>query len=113
MLGMLMKQLYLIIGILLLACCSCSRESIVDDKPTSITKEDALKTLRRFLAETRATDQRIIQSVGLDIPDGRVPSYPPGRSHLRPSESARLSPRSNIKSYKCIVEEYWFNWQSR
>lgn len=63
MLGMLMKQLYLIIGILLLACCSCSRESIVDDKPTSITKEDALKTLRRFLAETRATDQRIIQSV--------------------------------------------------
>lgn len=53
----------IIVGLLLLACCSCSRESIVDDKPTSITKEDALKTLRRFLAETRATDQRIIQSV--------------------------------------------------
>lgn len=53
----------IIVGLLLLACCSCSRESSVDDKPTSITKEDALKTLRRFLAETRATDQRIIQSV--------------------------------------------------
>lgn len=62
-----MKQLYLFLWGLLLAFCSCSREPIVDvsiaTDSTRITQEEALKTLGRFLADTRVADQRTIQSV--------------------------------------------------
>lgn len=57
----------LFLGLLGLVICSCNRESIAEDNvntnPIRISKEDALKTLGRFLSETRLADQRTIQSV--------------------------------------------------
>jgi len=62
-----MKYSLFIIGLLSLFLCSCNHEVIFEKKaetvPTRISQEDALKTLSRFLNETRTSDQKTIESV--------------------------------------------------